>query len=70
MIKMNNGEINCLVATTVIEVGINIPDANLMVIEQSEKFGLSQLHQLRGRISRGNLDSCFLLRHHPLVKVI
>lgn len=53
-----------LVATTVIEVGINIPDATLMVIEQSERFGLSQLHQLRGRISRGNLESNCVLIHN------
>ena len=63
MLKMNKGEINCLVATTVIEVGINIPNATVIMIENSERFGMTQLHQLRGRIGRGHKQSyCFFVQ--------
>jgi len=61
-----NNELDLLVCTSVIEVGIDVPNATLMVIEHAERFGLSQLHQLRGRISRGPVaGQCFLFADPP-----
>ena len=70
MSDFSDGSIDVLVATTVIEVGVNVPNASLMIIENPDRLGLSQLHQLRGRVGRGAAaSSCVMLYSTPMSEV-
>jgi ATP-dependent DNA helicase RecG len=67
--RFRSGEIDVLVSTTVVEVGVDLPGATVMVVEHADRFGLSQLHQIRGRVGRSDLPAlCFLLTEGPITE--